>query len=47
MRDTVAPRNGIYIIGNIDFVEITVIERKLKEELRNFYNEKKGFILYD
>lgn len=46
MRDTVAPRNGIYTIGSIDFVDISVIEQQLKEELRNFY-KRKGYILYE
>lgn len=47
MRDTVAPRNGIFTVGKIDFVEIAVIEQQLKEELRIFYKGKKGFVLYD
>lgn len=46
MRDTVAPRNGIYIIGSIDFVDITVIEEQLKKELRKFYKEG-GYWLYE
>lgn len=46
MRDTVAPRNGIFTVGSIDFVDISVIERQLKEELRIFYKGKKGFVLY-
>lgn len=47
MRDTVAPRNAIYITENIDFVDISVIEQQLKEELIIFYKGKKGFVLYD
>ena len=47
MRDTVAPRNRIFTIGSVDFVDISVIEQQLKEELRIFYKGKKGFVLYD
>lgn len=45
MRDTVAPRNRIYKIGEMEFVDITVIEQQLKEELKKFYTQK-GFCLY-
>lgn len=46
IRDTVAPRNRIYVIGSIDFVDIEVIEQQLKEELKKFYTQK-GFVLYE
>ena len=46
MRDTVAPRNRIYKIGEMEFVDITVIEQQLKEELKKFYTQK-GFVLYE
>lgn len=46
MRDTVAPRNGIFTVGSIDFVDISVIERQLEKELREFYKGKRGFALY-
>lgn len=46
MRDTVAPRNGIFTIGSIDFVDISVIEQQLEKELREFYKGKRGFALY-
>lgn len=46
MRDTVAPRKGIYKIREIDFVDITVIEKQLEKELKDFYR-RKGYILYE
>ena len=46
MRDTVAPRNGIYVVGSVDFVDISVIEQQLEQELKKFY-KKEGFLLYD
>lgn len=46
IRNTVAPRNGIYKIGEIDFVELSVIEQQLEEELRKFYIME-GYYFYE
>ena len=46
MRDTVVPRNGIYTIREIDFVELSVIEEQLEKELRKFYIME-GYYFYE
>lgn len=46
MRDTVAPRNGIYVVASIDFVDISKIEQQLEKELKTFYKER-GYLLYE
>ena len=46
MRDTVVPRNGIYTIREIDFVELSVIEKELAKENRKFY-KMEGYLLYE
>ena len=46
MRDTVAPRNGIYLVRDMEFVELSYIEKQLEEELKGFYR-KEGYLLYE
>ena len=44
MRDTVAPRNVIYPLKNIEYIELSVIEQQLFFEIKKFYDEGEAWL---